>query len=342
MKKRTLVFFIGLAAAFQLTAYGDTYDSLTVNGVPDIGDTFTVTVSVTSDDDIGYMQASLEYDDTVVEFTGGDAVGGGGLITLYMFPIEDRGSLEGTLTFTAVGAGDSSFTLSNGYVFSAEGLVLSEPSASASVHVGGESYEAPDTDEQEDPWTNDPEDTPDDSAEDSPVTQAPEESQPEEEDTEPEPQTPPVVQGYLTDLKCDAGQLVPDFSYDVYEYTVYADSSAETAELTATAAAFSDLVEYSAGGALEVGDNLRTVTVTAEDGTVNVYRVNIIRAEPDEPLSEGSAARKTSAAAERDRYKDILNPALAVVLVTLLVALAIVIMWIKGNVRKNKSGKKKR
>ena len=154
----------------------------------------------------------------------------------------------------------------------------------------------------------------------------------------------PVVQGYLTELTCDAGNLTPDFKYDVFEYTVYADSSAERAELTGTPAAFSDVVTYSSGGELNFGNNIRTVTVTAEDGTENVYTVNIIRAEQE--VKENKTEKKDSAApkTEHDKYKDMLNPALAIVLVTLIVSLFIVLSWIKGlgKNKKNKKGKNKR
>lgn len=330
MKKRILAMLIGLTAALQLTVHADTYDSIKVNGTPSVGDTFTVTISVTNDsgDDIGYLQASLEYDDTVIEFVSGDAVGGGGLISVHTFPADQPDSISCDLTFKAVGSGDTALTLSNGYVFSAEGDVLSEPSAAAIVHVGGDTVtEAP-------PEESSAAEDPDDSSEAETVTEAPEESEPETE-TEEEAPPEPIVMGYLTELTCDAGELSPEFAYNVFEYTVHVGYSTETAELNATAAAFSDVITYSDGGALEVGDNIRTVTVTAEDGTENVYTVNIIRA-------AGSSSADSSSKAERDKYKDMLNPALAIVLITLVVALFIVIMWVRGNLNgKNKKKKRK-
>lgn len=332
MKKRIFALVIGLAAAMQLTAYGDTYDSISVSGTPTVGDTFTVTIKVTndSDDDLGYLQASLEYDDAVIEFVGGDAIGGGGLISVHTFPDAQPDTIECALTFKAVGEGDSTLTLSNGYVFSAEGVVLSEPSSSGSVHVDGE----PVTEELPDDSSEVEE--PDDSSEVEIVTEAPDVTEPDIDTDEPE-EPMPVVQGYLTSLKCDVGELEPEFAYNIFEYTVHVDYDTLTAELTGTAAAFSDIVTYSDAGELKVGDNIRTVRVVAEDGSENIYTVNIIR-----DAAKGKAS-SVGSKAERDKLKDTLNPALAIVLVTLVVALAIVIIWIRGNVSgKNKGKKKKR
>ncbi|MBP5268853.1 MAG: cadherin-like beta sandwich domain-containing protein, partial [Ruminococcus sp.] len=293
---------------------------------PAVGETFTVNIRIESDSDIGYLNSSLEYDDSVIEFTGGDAWGGGGLITINSFPGADSGVLDCSLTFTAVGEGDSNITLTNGYVFSIDGTILEQPDSSASVHVAAANEDVQD-DESEIPddssaYENIPNDTT--------VSEAPEETVTEE----PQYQQP-VVQGYLIGLTCTAGELSPEFTYDNFEYTVNADSSCETADLNATAAAFSDTVTISGGGELDYGENILTATVTAEDGTVNVYTVKVIRAEDDgaKKSDKNSSSKKEST---EDKYKRLLNPALAIILVTLIVALFIVINWTM------KLGKKKK
>ena len=74
------------------------------------------------------------------------------------------------------------------------------------------------------------------------------------------------------------GTLTPAFSKDVLSYTVnvsndkkvcYMDFSLEDREAKAS---------LSGDEFLEVGDNVRTITVTAPDGTVKKYTVNVIRA----------------------------------------------------------------
>ncbi|WP_294478828.1 cadherin-like beta sandwich domain-containing protein [uncultured Ruminococcus sp.] len=330
MKISTFGTALAAAALFQLTAYADTTDTITVSGTPAVGETFTVNIRIESDSDIGYLNSSLEYDDSIIEFTGGDAWGGGGLITINSFPGEDSGVLDCALTFTAVGEGDSNITLTNGYVFSIDGTVLEQPDSSVSVHVEGGSAENPDTDDSSE--------VPDDSSayenipDDTTVSESPDETNAVTE----EPQyDQPVVQGYLIGLTCTAGELSPEFTYDNFEYTVNADSSCETAELNATAAAFSDTVSISGGGELDYGENILTATVTAEDGTVNVYTVKVIRAEDDgaKKSDKNSSSKKEST---EDKYKRLLNPALAIILVTLIVALFIVINWTM------KLGKKKK
>lgn len=317
MKISTFGTALAAAALFQLTAYADTTDTITVSGTPAVGETFTVNIRIESDSDIGYLNSSLEYDDSVIEFTGGDAWGGGGLITINSFPGADSGVLDCSLTFTAVGEGDSNITLTNGYVFSIDGTILEQPDSSASVHVAAANEDVQD-DESEIPddssaYENIPNDTT--------VSEAPEETVTEE----PQYQQP-VVQGYLIGLTCTAGELSPEFTYDNFEYTVNADSSCETADLNATAAAFSDTVTISGGGELDYGENILTATVTAEDGTVNVYTVKVIRAEDDgaKKSDKNSSSKKEST---EDKYKRLLNPALAIILITLIVALFIVINW---------------
>ncbi|SFC99543.1 cadherin-like beta sandwich domain-containing protein [Ruminococcus albus] len=329
MKISALGIAIAAAALMQLTAYADTTDTISVNSTPAVGENFTVTVRIESDSDIGYLNSSLEYDDSVIEFTGGDAWGGGGLITLYSFPGEDSGVIDCVLNFTAIDEGDSALTLTNGYVFSTDGSVLEQPASSASVHVDAAVEDTPDT--------NDSADVPDDAStyENVPTDSTASESTDDTTNITEEPQVQqPVVQGYLIGLTCTAGELSPEFSYDTFEYIVNADSSCETAELNATAAAFSDMVTISGGGELDYGENIITATVTAEDGTVNTYTVKVIRSKGENGDKNDNSSR--TGESTEDRYKKLLNPALAIILITLIVALFIVINWTM------KLGKKKK
>ncbi|MCR5541092.1 MAG: cadherin-like beta sandwich domain-containing protein [Ruminococcus sp.] len=331
MKISTFGLAIAAAAAVQLTAFADTTDTITVSGSPAVGETFTVNIRIESDSDIGYLNSSLEYDDSVIEFVGGDAWGGGGLITINSFPAENNGVLDCSLTFNAIGEGDSSITLTNAYVFSTDGTVLEQPTSSGSVHVAAASEDVPND-------TNDESEIPNDTSayESIPNDTTVSESPVDTDTVTEEPQyDQPVVQGYLIGLTCTAGELSPEFSYDTFEYTVNADSSCETADLNATAAAFSDTVTISGGGELDYGENILTATVTAEDGTVNVYTVKVIRAE-DKNAKKSDKTKTHKKETTEDKYKRLLNPALAIILVTLIVALFIVINWTMKLGKKNK------
>lgn len=322
MKIHTFALALAAAAAMQITAHADTFDTISVNDSPSVGDTFTVTIRIDSDSSIGYLNSSLEYDESVIEFVGGDAIGGGGLITVNTFPTEDSSFINCILTFTAISEGDSSISLTNGYVFSIDGTVLEQPDSSTSVHVDA----AQENDSQ--PEDQDvSSDTDDDPAEPD-VTEATDGTDPEDQQPEVKDQpAAPVTQGYLIDLSCSAGELSPDFSYDVFDYTVNADSTCTSAELSGTAAAFSDTISFSGGSTLEYGENILTATVTAEDGTEKVYTVKVIRPEDDKGSGNAKKNGNSSNGNTEDRYKKLLNPALAIILVTLIVALFIVISW---------------
>ncbi len=323
MKIRSFIIALAAASMIPLTAHADTTDTLTVNGSPSVGDTFTVTIRIDSDRNIGYLNSSLEYDENVIEFVDGDAIGGGGLITVYSVPDEDNSFINCVLTFSAVGEGDCNISLTNGYVFSNDGDVLEQPDSSTSVHVDA-SGEADDSSEE--PQQDISRET-DDTSSAPVVTEAPSDDSDIQQTSETPSTAAPVVQGYLISLSCSAGALSPDFSYDVFEYTVNADSSCESAELSATAAAFSDTVSFNGGSKLEYGENILTATVTAEDGTENVYTVKVIRAEGNNNASNTVKNNAENKKNTEDKYKKFLNPALAIILVTLIVALFIVLNW---------------
>ena len=99
MRSITAVFTAFIASALVITAHAETYDSISVSDTPSAGDNFTVTVSISSDSDIGYLQSTLEYDESVIEFVSGDAMGGGGIVNVKGFPTDDAKSVSCVLTF---------------------------------------------------------------------------------------------------------------------------------------------------------------------------------------------------------------------------------------------------
>ena len=382
MRSITAFFTAFIASALVITAHAETYDSISVSDTPSAGDNFTVTVSISSDSDIGYLQSTLEYDESVIEFVSGDAMGGGGIVNVKGFPTDDAKSVSCVLTFKALAEGDSTLTLSNGYVFSPDGVVLEETSSAAFLHVDGPSdgdgeeqsesnAELPvipiesdesETDSKADnsgDSKNDTDSKAESEADDSyelSVSAGTDSSLTEEIDAQNETQTgndidteaptqsaETVPQGYLADLSCSEGLLTPAFSYDVFDYTVYVDNAVKSAALSFTAASIEDIVSCSGGDELEVGDNIRKVTVTSPDGSGTEYTVKIVRAAADENAADlRNKDQSDTSSQPHDRYKDILNPALAIVLVTLVVALFIVIFWIRSLGKGKKKKKKKR
>ncbi|MBQ8965280.1 cadherin-like beta sandwich domain-containing protein [Ruminococcus sp.] len=350
MKLKTIACTLAAAALMQMTAAADTIETLNVPSSQITGDTFPVQITINSDQNIGYMQAVLNYDDSIIEFVDGDAVGGGGAITVNTFPMSNPDQIDCVLNFRAVGEGYSDITLGNGYVFSPDGIVLAELNSTASVEVISDQPQQPDDAEDKDTpdapaetVSQETESKPEDDSSEAAVTSAPDESVHESQaETQPEtsqPEAAVVPKGYLASLSCDAGVLDPAFSYDVFAYTVYVDSDTENVKFNAVPSDTNDVITYSSDGKLDHGKNVRKITVTSDEGTETVYTVTVFRDE--EGADSSSKSDSSDGKTERDKFKDLLNPALAIILVTLVVALFIVIMWIKS-LGKNKKGKRKK
>ena len=81
----------------------------------------------------------------------------------------------------------------------------------------------------------------------------------------------------LSSLKVNEGKLNPEFKSSVTEYTVQVDEDVSKLTVTASAAHGKATVIGAGTFDLEKGDNQRTVTVTAEDGSKKSYTINIKR-----------------------------------------------------------------
>lgn len=93
----------------------------------------------------------------------------------------------------------------------------------------------------------------------------------------------------LKSLSVSAGKLSPKFTASRTSYTVSVKNSISECKIYATAADPNAKVDISENSPLEVGVNNRTITVTAPDGTTNIYKIAITRREtddPDEPVDE--------------------------------------------------------
>lgn len=81
----------------------------------------------------------------------------------------------------------------------------------------------------------------------------------------------------LKSLEISQGQLTPNFSPDITEYSVTVPNSINKLPISAVADDSNAKVSISGNSDLVVGENKRSVIVTAEDGTQKTYTITIIR-----------------------------------------------------------------
>lgn len=291
-----------------------------------IGQEFAVSITFSADSNIGSVQATLNYDDSVVEFVSGDnASGGGGVLTVNGFPDEPSAEVTFEFSFRTLAQGTAAFDLTNCAVYSPESDLIGAPTAYANVTVGGDKVET--------------------------TTEVTTTSKPEET-TEETGKTSEGIpdKGVLTSLTVDKGELTPAFAYNVYDYKVYVDNSVDNVEIEGTTASPSDYIWYTGTSECVVGENVRTISVTDVDGNKTTYTITIIRAAADgetvqTETADESAVKKSDSSSlsssetddPMESYKKLLNPALAIVLVVLVIALFVVIIWIRGKIKGGKS-----
>lgn len=205
-----------------------------------VGETVTVTMSVTSDTDIAAFTATLTYDESLLEFVSGSGDGtvkGG------------AGSLQ--LSFFAGQTPDSSVGYSLKFKAKAAGTAVVQPTAG----------EFADMDEQTV--------TPDFGH--SKVTIR--------------PLRQVSSEARLSSLKVGAGSLAPTFDPDIYDYSL--SVPADTEELSLSVSTKDRNAKYSISGTkLSVGENITTVTVTAEDGGAAIYTIFTTRPEREKQEEE--------------------------------------------------------
>lgn len=101
----------------------------------------------------------------------------------------------------------------------------------------------------------------------------------------------PSSNANLASIKLSSGSLSPAFNPNTTSYTATVKYSVDS--ITITGAVADGKSTYTGGGTfgLEVGDNSRVLTVTAQDGTKKSYTVNIKRMTEQETLDAEQAAR---------------------------------------------------
>lgn len=94
---------------------------------------------------------------------------------------------------------------------------------------------------------------------------------------QPDPNVTLSSDASLSELTPSAGQLSPAFSPEITEYAVYVPYETAKISLSATARDSKALGVTQPDASLKEGDNLLTVTCTAEDGTTRDYTVHVVR-----------------------------------------------------------------
>ena len=341
MKKFKNILMIILAAAFVLpfsaicvSAADDAEIIVPKDGVS-TGEQFKISITFSANENIGTVQSSLAYDDSLMQFISSDnASGGGGILNVNGFP--DKQSNKYTIDFIFMGlqSGSANISLVNCAVLSPDGKILSTPTAQAEIKISGES--AATTLIQSKTETTSVSTTTTKSATTSGTTAK---GMPSE--------------GVLKSLTVDHGTLEPAFAYNIYNYTVKVENSVTNVEIEGETASLSDYIWYTGKSECAVGKNVRTITVTDKSGKETTYTINIIRAAKGETFA--SEETKTTVSKKRaesselssvqdgmEKYRQLLNPALAIVLIILVIALAVVVFWIKGRINNDFSSKKKK
>ena len=94
---------------------------------------------------------------------------------------------------------------------------------------------------------------------------------------QPDPNVTLSSDASLSELTPSTGQLSPAFSPEITEYAVYVPYETAKISLSATAKDSKALGVTQPDASLKEGDNLLTVTCTAEDGATRDYTVHVVR-----------------------------------------------------------------
>lgn len=287
---------------------------------------FEVSVTFSADAEIGNVQANIAYDDSVIEFVSSDnASGGGGVLTVNGFPDTPSAEVNFSFTFKGLSAGNANISLQSCQIYSPDSELIGSPTAYCIITVGSDKVET----QTETETKTTTEKTTTTASETTASNGIPD-------------------KGVLTALTVDNGELSPAFAYNVYNYTVNVDNSVTNVEIEGTTASPSDYIWYTGTSECQVGENVRTITVTDVDGNATTYTVTIIRAAGGDEQQTRTVTKKdssdTSSAVSKnanvmDQYKKMLNTALAIVLIVLVIALVVIIIWIRGKIKGGKKDK---
>ena len=338
-----MIMLILSAAICSLPAYAAGQAAFSIpSGAVAQGENFNVSITFSGSENIGSVDASMSYDDSAVQFVSGDnSSGGGGIVTIKGFPDSPSDSVTFSMTFKALKQGSSNMNLTNCSIFSEDGTSIGSPTAYANITVAQGTGNSETVTSAEETQASTQVTT---TSESQAATQQTTSETSQQTDANGVP-----TQGVLTALTVDHGTLSPQFAWNVYNYTVNVGYDVTNVEIEGTTASLSDYIWYTGTSECQVGENIRTITVTASSGEETTYTIKIIRADENEAAlnqdaQDSSSGNDTNSGTSEkntdilEQYKKILNPALAIVLIVLIIALVVVIFWIRtkllGNTKK--------
>lgn len=334
-----LMLFMPAAA---LTASAEGGAAIFVSPKASAGDTLDVIITFTSDSPIGWVETNLVYDESILTYTEGDFTGGNGIIHIRDFPDENNRTFSIGLKFMAVSVGETKLSLANCVISSSDGIPVATPSAEADITVSETAPVETTTDGSGD--------------EPEPETTLPEES------SVPEPEPGNTN---LLGLSFSTGTLLPDFSPEIYQYTLKIDSDTDRVEVSADKSE-EDYIWFKCSTWFDESEDVTRhvfhimedetrliITLNDDDGNESVYTVIVQRSGNTDTSSQESAVTTTTASlaeslpdttvsadhkaasdsSETSGMEDLkktLMPALFIVLAVLVIALVILLKWIGG------------
>lgn len=212
-----------------------------------VGNNVTATISV-SGSDISAYTIYVSYNSSVLQYNSasGSAIvnGGGGTVTA-------SGTSAGSfsISFTAIANGSRSITTSGSDVYDINGNAISISHAGATVTVATASNNG-------------------DTNNGNATTEAGETTETTEDDGR-------SADCDLASLQVSPGTLTPAFSADRTTYSLQVDEDVTSVVVSASAADGNATTSVSGANSIQKGKNTVRVTVTAENGAVKVYTINV-------------------------------------------------------------------
>lgn len=212
-----------------------------------VGNNVTATISV-SGSDISAYTIYVSYNSSVLQYNSasGSAIvnGGGGTVTASGTSV---GSFS--ISFTAIANGSGSITTSGSDVYDINGNAISISHAGATVTVATASNNG-------------------DTNNGNATTEAGETTETTEDDGR-------SADCDLASLQVSPGTLTPAFSADRTTYSLQVDEDVTSVVVSASAADGNATTSVSGANSIQKGKNTVRVTVTAENGAVKVYTINV-------------------------------------------------------------------
>lgn len=247
-----------------------------------IGDTISVTVTISTDVPIGSYFLTVTYDPAVLEYTGGSGNGSGGTVSISdSATSSNQNRLSATLNFRAVGNGSTVISTANGEVYDfgdAAGNEKLLPISHAGATVTVSAPQAPSGG-----GGNGGNNGNNGGNGEAPLTGSDD--------------------NYLKSLEISPGTLNPAFQSGTTSYTVELPEDTTSIVVSAVPRDSKAKVAVSHNNDLEPGANKTYIVVTAENGTQRTYVLNIncgeVEDEKDLPPVTIDGAEYTFATAEQ-------------------------------------------